>query len=79
MLEPIYTIPDVAKYLKLSRSKVYYLVQKKKIPHIKIGRNLRIRETDLLAWMNDLTVSNGTNPAQLRSAGDGSSRRGLGT
>ena len=26
-MEEIYTIPEVARYLKLSKSKVYYMVQ----------------------------------------------------
>ena len=51
-MEEIYTIPEVARYLKLSKSKVYYLVQAGEIPHLKIGRNVRIRENDLKKWMD---------------------------
>jgi len=51
MDEKIYTVPEVAIYLKMSRSKVYNLVQGRKIPHIKIGRNVRVRETDLKKWI----------------------------
>ena len=51
-MEEIYTIPEVARYLKLSKSKVYYLVQSGEIPHLKIGRNVRIRGADLLKWMD---------------------------
>ena len=46
-METIYTIPEVADYLKMSKSKVYDLVKQEKIPFIKIGRNVRIRESDL--------------------------------
>jgi excisionase family DNA binding protein len=42
-MEEIYTIPEVARYMKLSKSKVYYMVQNGEIPHLKIGRNVRIR------------------------------------
>ncbi len=52
MNDQIYTIPEVAKYLKLSRSKVYLLVTQKKIPYIRIGRNVRIRQSDLETWLN---------------------------
>jgi excisionase family DNA binding protein len=45
------TIPQVAEYLQLSKSKVYYLVSQKKIPHIRIQRNVRIFESDLISWM----------------------------
>ena len=55
-LEPefdrVMTIPEVAKYLKLSKSKVYYLVNQRKIPHIRLQRNVRIFESDLLKWLN---------------------------
>ena len=42
MIENIYTIPEVANYLKISKSKVYALVQQGKIPYLRIGRNVRI-------------------------------------
>ena len=50
-MEEIMTIPEVARYLKLSKSKVYYLVQIGEIPHLKLGRNVRIRDVDLKKWM----------------------------
>ena len=53
--DPILTIPEVARYLKISRSKIYNLVSKKEIPHLKIGRNVRIRQTDLQMWMEKQT------------------------
>jgi excisionase family DNA binding protein len=49
--DPILTIPEVARYLKVSKSKVYELVSKKEIPHLKIGRNVRIRQIDLQVWV----------------------------
>lgn len=56
-MEEIFTIPEVARYLKLSKSKVYYMVQNGEIPHLRIGRNVRIRGDDLNKWiekyMND--------------------------
>ncbi len=47
----ILTIPEVARYLRMSPSKVYYLVSRGEIPHLKIGRNVRIRKTDLDRWL----------------------------
>ncbi len=49
--DPILTIPEVARYLKMSKSKVYSLVAREEIPHLKIGRSVRIRRKDLQAWM----------------------------
>ena len=47
-MERFYTVPEVAEILPLSKSKVYRLVQQEKIPYIRIGRNVRIKETDTL-------------------------------
>ena len=51
MNDQIYTIPEVAGYLKISRSKIYYLANRGEIPHIRIGRNIRILESELLVWL----------------------------
>lgn len=53
--DPILTVKDVSKYLKISKAKIYYLIQRKKMPHIKIGRNVRVRYSDLLQWIDSLT------------------------
>jgi len=49
--DKVLTIPEVAAYLKISKSKIYYLVSRKEIPHLKLGRNVRIRESDLQKWL----------------------------
>jgi excisionase family DNA binding protein len=54
--DTILTIPEVARYLKISKSKIYRLLSKKEIPHIKIGRNVRIRQTDLQMWVEKQTI-----------------------
>lgn len=54
--DTILTIPEVARYLKISKSKIYRLVSKNEIPHIKIGRNVRIRQTDLRIWVEKQTT-----------------------
>jgi excisionase family DNA binding protein len=53
-MDKFYTVPEVAELLKVSRSKMYRLVPV--IPHIKIGRNIRIREPDLLQWIEEQAV-----------------------
>ena len=54
-MEMIYTVPEVAEYLKMSKSKVYDLVKRQKIPYIRIGRNVRIRQSDLDEWLEEQT------------------------
>ena len=56
-MSEILTIPEVAQYLKLSVSKVYAMVQHGEIPHIRIERNVRIRESDLQKWIAKKTVT----------------------
>ena len=43
MNDQLLTIADVARYTKLSRSKVYELCQSKKMPHLKIGKSVRVK------------------------------------
>ena len=58
-LEPIFTVPEVAGYLKVSKAKIYYLIQQGKIPYIRIGRNVRIRRCDLEDWLDGLISKKG--------------------
>jgi excisionase family DNA binding protein len=53
----ILTIPEVAEYLKISKAKIYLLVSKNEIPHIRLGRNVRIKESDLIRWLEKQTYS----------------------
>ncbi len=50
-MDTLLTAPEIARYLKLSRSKVYYLIATKDIPHIKIGKSVRVRQSDLEQWL----------------------------
>jgi excisionase family DNA binding protein len=49
-------VQEVAEYLKLSDSYVYTLVSKKKIPHAKIGENVRFDMVDIQEWVNSKKV-----------------------
>ena len=55
-LEPILTVSETAAYLKLSKSKVYLMVQRNQIPHLKMGKSVRIRKCDLLEWIEKQLV-----------------------
>jgi excisionase family DNA binding protein len=52
--DPILTVKDVSAYLKISKPKIYRLIQQNQIPHIRINRNVRIRYSDLLEWLDSL-------------------------
>lgn len=46
------TINEVAKILKISRSKAYSLTHEKHFPIIKIGKCIRVKEKDLYKWLH---------------------------
>lgn len=56
MTDRILTIPQVAEFLQVSKAKVYFMVQRGEIPYIRLERNVRIWESDLLAWLEKNTV-----------------------
>jgi len=62
MNEIVYTVPEVAQFLKISKSKVYYLVKRNEIPHIRIQRNVRILHSDLTKW---LQIKKSKEPSQM--------------
>jgi len=41
------TVREVAEYFNLSISTVYKMIQERIIPHIKVGKNIRIKRVDL--------------------------------
>ncbi len=50
----LFTATEVAKILKISKSKTYRLIQLKQIPCVRINRNVRVRREDL----EDFVVQN---------------------
>jgi excisionase family DNA binding protein len=50
--DPIMTVPQVAEYLQISKSKIYYLISRNQLPHLRLGRNVRVRRSDLQNWLN---------------------------
>ena len=47
----VMTVPEVAKSLQLSRSKVYALIERRELPAVRIGRNVRVLGSDLERWL----------------------------
>lgn len=46
------TVNEVAKILRVSNMTVYRLVKNKQIPAIRVGKNYRIKETDVDSYLN---------------------------
>ena len=43
---------DVARILNISRAFAYQLMRQGEIPTVRIGNAVRVRESDLLAWID---------------------------
>ncbi len=46
-------VPEMAKELRIARSRAYELVQDGEIPSIKIGRSVRINRKELEKWLEE--------------------------
>jgi excisionase family DNA binding protein len=53
----IWTVRDVAKYLRMSEAKVYRLVKEQQLPVVRIGKTWRFRKDLLDEWLIQLTES----------------------
>lgn len=51
MGKEILTATEVAKYLRVPKSTLYYLATRGKLPGFKVGRHWRFKRTKLEAWM----------------------------
>jgi excisionase family DNA binding protein len=52
MDDEIWTIKEVAAYLKLKEKTAYALVAKGKIPGFKVGGSWRFRKSEIDGWIN---------------------------
>jgi excisionase family DNA binding protein len=51
------TLEEAAAFLKVKKRTIYDLVQRKRIPYLKIGKLLRFSKQNLLEWMQRETES----------------------
>ncbi len=53
MEDKLFTLDEVVKYFKIPKSTLYKLAEKGRIPCIKIGKQLRFRESSLNQWLSE--------------------------
>lgn len=51
-MNDLLTVEEMAKILRISRSKAYSLVKEKGFPIIKIGKSIRILKQELYSWLH---------------------------
>jgi excisionase family DNA binding protein len=62
-LPRLFTVNEVARYLRLSKSQVYTLIQRNEIPHFRVSeRRIVVSESDLKTWIQKQKASA---PSQL--------------
>ena len=56
MFEPIkrttLTVPEIAEYIGISTDMVYLLVRERRIDHIRVGRRILFRRSDIDRWLD---------------------------
>jgi excisionase family DNA binding protein len=53
----IWTVRDVAEYLRISEAKVYRLVKEQRLPVVRIGKTWRFRKDLLDEWLHQCAES----------------------
>ena len=60
-MDELWDIRRVSQYLGIKRSTLYAMIERKEIPHYRIGRLARFRQAEIDAWL--LTKKQGTEKA----------------
>ena len=55
-VEQLLTVQEISNLLKVPRHYVYYLTHTKRIPFLKIGGNLRFKQSDIDEWIRSMEV-----------------------
>jgi excisionase family DNA binding protein len=59
MEEKFLTVREVAQILNVQRRTVQRLMKSKKLPGLKVGKEWRVRDTDLTVWVDESTHGGG--------------------
>ncbi len=51
MITDILSLKELCSYLKVTPPAIYKLVQRKKVPSFKVGRELRFRKAEIDRWI----------------------------
>ena len=55
MASELLTVPETAAFLDVSRDTVYRLIREGQLPHVRLGRLLRVPRTKLDEWLETET------------------------
>lgn len=52
-IAPLWTLQDVCTYLKMTPGTIRSFVFRRVIPHVKLGRHVRFRKSDIERWYEE--------------------------
>ncbi|MCL0073089.1 helix-turn-helix domain-containing protein [Dehalococcoidia bacterium] len=58
-MEELFTLEELARYLKISKPTLYKMVEKGKIPALKIANQWRFKKDDINGWLEKQRKSKG--------------------
>ena len=58
-MEELFTLEELARYLKISKPTLYKMVEKGKIPALKIANQWRFKKDDINRWLEKQRKSKG--------------------
>lgn len=61
----IYSVRGLAGYLNVSAQWVYQRIQLKEIPHIKVGKHVRFKKSDIDTWLDGLKIPSMNPPSSV--------------
>jgi excisionase family DNA binding protein len=67
--DDLLTAEEVAELLRVSQAWVYAQTRGRRIPHIRLGRQVRYRRSALDAWIDGLECGAGTAASAMIAAG----------
>ncbi|MCL2625102.1 MAG: helix-turn-helix domain-containing protein [Planctomycetaceae bacterium] len=57
--ETLMTTSELMKFLNLSRTKIWAMIQNNGLPAFKFGGDYRFRKSEIIAWMERYRISSG--------------------
>lgn len=54
VVDEIYSVAEVAEFLKLPKNKVYEMVGKEEIPNFRVGKIILFRQFELIEWYREI-------------------------
>lgn len=62
--EPVVGVKTAARFLAVSPSLVYAYVERRQVPHYRLGRSIRFRISELDEWLKRFHLTGGTEKCQ---------------